>query len=198
MRSPLTKGERQERLLELVGEDPLLTDERLAKEFGVSVQTIRLDRLELGIPEMRVRAQELVVKAQERLKSLGPAEVAGDLVDLTLGKSGISILETTQEMSFKKSGIVRGHHLFAQGNSLAVAVIDAEIALTGSARLQFHEPVYAGDRVVAKAQVIQVEENRSLVDVESRVGRRTVFTGRFVVFSLDGTAGDRAEEGRSL
>ena len=33
--------------------DPLQTDEALAQRFGVSVQTIRLDRLELGLPEMR-------------------------------------------------------------------------------------------------------------------------------------------------
>ena len=49
-------------------------------------------------------------------------------------------------MSFKRTGIVRGHHLFAQGNSLAVALIDADVALTGSAQLRFHEPVRVGDR----------------------------------------------------
>ena len=49
----LNKRKRQEQLKELVNQQPFLTDEELAEQFGVSVQTIRLDRLELSIPEMR-------------------------------------------------------------------------------------------------------------------------------------------------
>ena len=47
------KKERQQLLLQQVKEKPFLTDEELAQKLGVSVQTIRLDRLELGIPELR-------------------------------------------------------------------------------------------------------------------------------------------------
>ena len=47
------KKERQELLMQTVQEKPFLTDEELAKALEVSVQTIRLDRLELGIPEDR-------------------------------------------------------------------------------------------------------------------------------------------------
>ena len=169
----------------LIREDPLLTDQMLARRLNVSVQTIRLDRLELGVPEMRARARQVVERVQGRVKALGPTEVAGDLVDLELGVGGISILETTQEMGFAKTGIVRGHHLFAQGNSLAVAVIDAEVALTGSARLGFHRPVRVGDRVVAKATVKKVVGNKSLVRVESRVEGERVFSASLMIFALD-------------
>lgn len=190
------KSERQARLQELLSDDPLLTDEMLASRLGVSVQTIRLDRLELGIPEMRERARSLAERAWQRVKSLGPAEVAGDLIYLELGQQAISIMETTREMAFERTGIVRGHHLFAQGNSLAVAVIDAEVALTGSARVRFHEPVRVGDRVVAKAEVQQVKENKSLVAVTSRVDGRLVFSAKIVVFSLDEGRLLHREEGR--
>ncbi len=180
-----SKSERQRLLQQLVREDPLLTDQMLARKLNVSVQTIRLDRLELGVPEMRARARQVVERVQGRVKSLGPAEVAGDLIDLELGVGGISILETTQEMAFAKTGIVRGHHLFAQGNSLAVAVIDAEVALTGSARLVFHRPVRVGDRVVAKATVKRVIGNKSIVRVESRVDGEKVFSATLTIFALD-------------
>jgi len=80
-----SKSERQRKLQEMIREDPLLTDEMLAKRLNVSVQTIRLDRLELGVPEMRARARQVVERVQGRLKSLIPAEVAGELVDLELG-----------------------------------------------------------------------------------------------------------------
>lgn len=47
------KKVRQQMLMDQVKEKPFLTDEELAKTLEVSVQTIRLDRLELGIPELR-------------------------------------------------------------------------------------------------------------------------------------------------
>lgn len=184
MAGRLSKTERQQRLLALIGEDPLLTDEMIAAKFGVSVPTIRLDRLELGVPEMRVRARELAERAKGTVKALGPTEVAGELIDLELGRRAISVLETTKEMGFRRSGIVRGHHIFAQANSLAVAVIDAPAALTGSARLKFHEPVRVGERVVAKAIVRLAREGRSLVLVTSRVGQRLVFSARFIIFAV--------------
>lgn len=49
------KQERQKALLQLVEENPLLTDEELARRLGVSVQTIRLDRMALGLPPLKER-----------------------------------------------------------------------------------------------------------------------------------------------
>ena len=48
--SRLKKQERQKQLQEKLNITPFLTDEELATHFNVSVPTIRLDRLELGIP----------------------------------------------------------------------------------------------------------------------------------------------------
>ena len=45
----LPKKERQRRLIEDLSQDPFMTDEELSEMFNVSIQTIRLDRLELGI-----------------------------------------------------------------------------------------------------------------------------------------------------
>src|SRR5690606_40486167 len=105
--------------------------------------------------------------------------------DWELRLGGRPTLETSHEMALAKTGIVRGHHPFAQGNSLAVAVIDAEVALTGSARLVFHRPVRVGDRVVAKATVKRVIGNKSIVRVESRVDGEKVFSATLTIFALD-------------
>ena len=43
------KRRRQELLVAAVRREPFLTDEALAKKLTVSVQTVRLDRTELGI-----------------------------------------------------------------------------------------------------------------------------------------------------
>ena len=60
------KKERQQLLLQQVKEKPFLTDEELAQKLGVSVQTIRLDRLELGIPELRGRIRKMAESAQNK------------------------------------------------------------------------------------------------------------------------------------
>lgn len=181
----LPKTERQKQLQSLVSDDPLLTDEMLAVRLQVSVQTIRLDRLELGLPEMRERAREIVEMMQGRVRALALTEVVGELVDVKLGESGLSILETTADMGFKRTEIVRGHYLFAQANSLAIATTDADVAVTGSARLQFHHPVKVGDRVVAKAKVRHTKGSKSLVNIESHVGKKVAFSGSLIIFSMD-------------
>jgi len=61
-RSSCMKKERQAILLEKLEQDPFLTDEELSEMLGVSVPTIRLDRLELGIPELRERIKNVAQK----------------------------------------------------------------------------------------------------------------------------------------
>lgn len=55
MAGRMQKQERQRRLRQLIADNPFITDQGLADRLGVSVQTVRLDRLELGIPDMRTR-----------------------------------------------------------------------------------------------------------------------------------------------
>ena len=50
-----TKKDRQQLLSETIEKNPFITDDQLASTFNVSVQTIRLDRMELSIPEFRER-----------------------------------------------------------------------------------------------------------------------------------------------
>lgn len=180
MRKRLSKEQRQKLLLQELETDPLQTDERLAQRFGVSIQTIRLDRLELGLPQMRERARGLAAQAQE-IRSMLIDDLIGELEYLELGRGGRSALSTESSMGFSRNQIIRGHYIFAQANSLAVAVIDAETALTASARIRFVRSVQVGDRIVAEATVVQQKNQKSLVRVVSRVRGETVFTGTFII-----------------
>jgi len=177
----LSKANRQKRLLTLLREDPFMTDEDLSKHFKVSIQTIRLDRLELAIPELRQRIKNVAEKNYEKVRSIIGTEIVGELVDLDLGVNGISILETTPEMAFSKTNIVRGHHIFSQAESLAMAVIDAEVALTGVSNIKYLSPVSAGDKLVAKAEVTRVRGNNHFVHVKIYVNQVQVFRGKFIL-----------------
>jgi acyl-coenzyme A thioesterase PaaI-like protein len=178
----LSKKVRQEQLLEALDQNPFRTDEGLAELFGVSVQTIRLDRLEKSIPELRERIKTVAEQNYDEVRSLLEHEVIGEMIDLQLDKSAISILDIKDEHVFTRNKIARGHHLFAQANSLAVAIIDDELALTTSANLRFLRSVIKGERVIAKAIVEEKDEDRTKVKVDSFIGDELVFSGTFMVF----------------
>ncbi len=184
-RQGLTKKERQRQLLEQLSNAPFSTDEELGDFFGVSVQTIRLDRLELGIPELRERVRDVAENNYKKLRSIEGKEVIGELVDIELGKSGISIFAVDNDMVFEKSQVIRGHFIFAQAESLAIAVIDAKAALTGVANIKYKLPVHANDKLVAKAEVMRRRGNKYFVWVTTWVRQQQVFRGKFILVSLD-------------
>ena len=137
--------------------NPFLTDEQLAKALEVSIQTIRLDRLRMNIP---------------------------DLIDLELNKIGISMLKITPEMVLEKTGVARGYYMFAMANTLALAVVDADAALTGVGNVKYKVPVYAGATLVAKAEVIRREHDKYVIWVKVRNNNEEVFRAKFIIVSL--------------
>lgn len=187
-----TKLERQRLLKETIENTPFITDEQLAKKFTVSVQTIRLDRMELAIPELRKRIKNVATNRwNETVKSLPVEEVIGEIIDLELDKRAISILDIGEEHVFSRNKIARGHHLFAQANSLAVAVINDELALTAKSELKFTRQVKELERVIAKANVEGInEKGLTLVKVNSYVENELVFTGVFHMYRTTEQKGD--------
>lgn len=185
MKSSTPKKERHIILRQKLNDDPFLTDEELCDIFKVSIQTIRLDRLELGIPELRERIKFYAEKNHNKLKAIECKEIVGELVDVELGKSGISILQATEDMVFQKTKVVRGHYIFAQAESLAIAVIDAKVALTGVANVKYKMPIYSGDKLIAKAEVVRQRQNKFFVWVKIKVKQIEAFRGKFILVSLD-------------
>ncbi|CDN41995.1 Transcription factor FapR [Paenibacillus sp. P22] len=186
----LPKKQRHQQLLGLLDDNPFVTDRELTRLLRVSIQTIRLDRMELGIPELRERMKLMAERSYDAVRSLPLDEVIGEIVDLQLDKSGISLFEIGEEHSFSRTGIARGHHIFAQANSLAVAVINDEIALTATADIRFLRSVRLGEKCIAKAYVRSNTGQRSKAKVEvfSYVGDEMVFEGHFVIHRSGGEA----------
>lgn len=180
----MKKAKRQQLLVEKIEQTPFITDEELANYFKVSIQTIRLDRLELAIPELRERIKSVATNQwNETVRSLPLDEVIGDIIDLKLDERAISIMTIQQEQVFSRNKIARGHHLFAQANSLAVAVINDKFALTRKSEIVFHRQVKLGEQVVAKAEVTDFEKNGiTVVKVDSFVKDENVFTGTFHMY----------------
>ena len=180
---------RQSLLIDYMKTKPFFTDEDLAKLLNVSIQTIRLDRLELGIPELRERIKKLAEATQKKIKSISSREVSGELLDLELGKSGISLLNITEDMVFEKSRVAKGEYMFAQANSLALALIDAPMAITGVANIKYKAPVHVGDKLVAKAELKHRRGNKFFVWVKIKNGTKEVFRAKFILVSLESNGG---------
>ena len=190
MNSKLKKNERQSKLQELLKDDPFITDEELSEIFTISIQTIRLDRMELGIPELRERIKSVAENKFSKVKAIVGKEFVGDLIDITPGKNAISILDTDKTMVFEKSKVVKGQHIYSMAETLALAIVDAKAALTGVANIKYKRPVFSGERLVAKGEVIRSRGNKFFVWVFIYVNQQEVFRGKFILVAIDEVKGE--------
>ncbi|MCO1601136.1 transcription factor FapR [Desulfosporosinus nitroreducens] len=183
-----SKEERRKLLGEALLKNPFSTDEELSERFKVSVSTIRLDRGELGIPELRERTRAVAQEAYSTLKSLDDQELIGELLELVIGERACSKLMIDESMVLTKARVARGHYLFAQANSLAIALVDAKVALTGSVELKFIRPVQLGEVVIAKGMVLKRKQNKYWVQILVSVGSEEVLKGNWILFAIEDSA----------
>lgn len=184
MRSEI-KRQRHKQLIDLVNSSPLLTDKEIAAMLGVSLGTVRLDRGTLSIPEVRERTRLMAEQATSRLKSMRTEEVIGDLVGLEPNKGALSVLFATRDTAFRHTDFVGDYFIYAQAASLAIATIDEELVVVGSARLKYNRPAYIGEKILARSKVGVHKGNKYVVSVRSTVDNREIFVGHFVVVSKE-------------
>ena len=110
--------------------NPFLTDEQLAKALEVSIQTIRLDRLRMNIPEVRERTRQMAENAQTKLKAIDKKILSAILLIWNWIRSVFRCWNNSGNGA-GKTGVARGYYMFAMANTLALAVVDADAALTG-------------------------------------------------------------------
>jgi len=174
------KKNRQEKLLKLIEQNPLATDEQLAGILSASISTIRLDRAVLAVPELRERMRSMAQKATSRLRSLKQSEVVGDLLELEPNKWALSVLETRREMAFRETDMVWDHYIYAQASSIAIAVVEADFVIVDSMRGEYKGHARVGDALIARAKVGVHKDNKYIVSVRTKVGDREIFVGRFI------------------
>ena len=89
---------RHDKLLKIIETEPFLTDEEISKRLDVSIPTVRLDRLELGIRELRERIKAMARRTQENVRSLAGKDIVGELLDLDLNERGVAVFETAKRI----------------------------------------------------------------------------------------------------
>jgi len=185
MRKSSDKESRHSLLQQKITEDPFLTDGQLADILQVSVPTVRLDRMMLGIPELRERVKNVASVNFDKVKTLGENEFVGSLVDLQLGVRGVSSLNTTSAMCFSKSMVVRGHVIYSLAECLAISIVDATVALVEVANIKYKVPVKANARLIARGEVKEKRDNVFIVWIKIYDEAKEVFGGKFILKVFD-------------
>ena len=178
----MTKQERHSTLTAMIKDNPFLKDEELAKQLEVSVSTIRIDRAELGIAEYRQR-----VKTAAEDSKVQQVSHTGEVIDMELFHSAISVLETDNSMLFPGTDIIKSQHIYALAEELALNVINAKAALVKVANVKYVSEVHEGERLVAHSTGVRKKENQTsqdktaeyVVHVVIKVRMNEVFRGKF-------------------
>lgn len=105
-------------------------------------------------------------------------------MDLELNKVGISTLTITNDMVLEKTGVGRGYFMFAMADTLALALVDTDFALTAVSNVKYKIPVHPGDRLVAKAEVMNMKEDRYYIKVIIRSEEAEVFRAKFIIVAV--------------
>nr|WP_207554671.1 MULTISPECIES: transcription factor FapR [Staphylococcus] len=179
-----TKDERRTLIETTIQQNPFITDQALSEMFEVSIQTIRLDRNQLKIPELRERVKSVAKDQYQNISALEDQDIIGDIVSLEPNHYGKSILTITKKDVFSRNEIARGHVLFAQANSLCVAMVKHIAVLTKESHIHFVKPVHLGDVVMATAEVEFHDDKYYEMSVTSYVEKERVFEGIFKMYYI--------------
>lgn len=173
------KRSRQSELQSLLDGNPFLTDQELADKFTVSIQTIRLDRMELGIPELRERVKMVANDAYAKAKSLGDEKLMGNLLEFDPGVRGVSALNATMDMIYERTMTVKAEHIFAQANSLAILVADSMDIAVMEFSGRFLRSIYAGERLICTVTAQKAGNDSLSLAVSTRSNNTEILAGTF-------------------
>ena len=181
-RTDKARSIRCEKLLEYITNNPLATDDILAKEFGVSINTIRLDRARLGIKEFKERLKCKAEETMKKVTSISREQFVGDMINFVPGQSAKSRLETDKTMTFDGMNVVKGEYIYSFAETIAISLIPTKAALVGVANIKYVEPIEADKVIYALADVKRKTESGYIVWVrilDENEGLK--FKGKFIL-----------------
>ncbi len=179
----VSRQERHRQLLGILAQDPLLTDQSLARRLGVSVPTIRLDRMALGIPALQSRSRALAKQMLRVEAWTEPADMLGDVVSFVSGRSArASLVIDRNTPSMMRQGVVPAYFLLAQAERLLYRVLGADNVLPGLVYARYLRPVGAGERLHMMVDMVRKTRGRVVVVVQIDAGESSVFRAKYAVY----------------
>ena len=94
-------------------------------------------------------------------------------------------LEASEEMAVDERGLVHGGFTFGLADYTAMLAVNHPFVVLGRSESRFIAPVRVGDKMRAKAMVTNRDDGKRKVEVEVKVGERSVYKGVFICYILD-------------
>lgn len=177
---------RNKLIIEYLEKDPFASDEKLAKSFKVSVNTIRLDRARLGIKELRERIKEKASRNMDKVISLSKNEMIGNIIEIVPGESATSVMKTEKYMTFENLNVVKGYHIYSMAESLAISIVPNKVALVGVANIKYAKKILSDENICAKAEVKKKRDTNYIVWVKIYGSNEDVrFKGKFLLKGIE-------------
>lgn len=181
-RTDIAQKIRRKAIKDFLKHNPLATDSILAKEFNVSINTIRLDRSHLGIKEFKERLKQQAQQSMKHVQSISEKEFFGDLIEFQPEVFAKSRLEIKEHMTFNNMNVAKGQFIYSFAETLAISLIPTPAALVGVANIKYIKKIYSGDIIYAEAIIKRKTDTGYLVWVYIKDEKNDLkFKGKFIL-----------------
>ena len=122
---------------------------------------------------------------EQRTHRLTSERLVGRPLKIEPGRAEVELL-TTEEMAVDEHGLVHGGFTFGLADYSAMLAVNEPTVVLGKAEVKFLKPVKVGERLIAKAEVIEDLGRKKLVKAEVfNEKNEKVFEGTFHCYVLD-------------
>lgn len=112
-------------------------------------------------------------------------KLIGEVISIQENKATVQ-LKVLDEMLVDDYGLSHGGFTFGLADYAAMVAVNHPNVVLGKATVKFIKPTVKGDVLTAEANVIEIDNSKSIVSVTVLNQDKTlVFEGEFVCFSLD-------------
>ncbi|WP_457742323.1 hotdog domain-containing protein [Thermococcus sp.] len=121
---------------------------------------------------------------EQRTHRLTSERLVGRPLRIEPGETEVELL-TTEEMVVDEKGLVHGGFTFGLADYSAMLAVNEPTVVLGKAEVRFLKPVKVGDRLVAKAKVVEDLGKKKIVKAEVFREGEKVFEGTFHCYVLE-------------
>ncbi|WP_456421956.1 hotdog domain-containing protein [Thermococcus sp.] len=121
---------------------------------------------------------------EQRTHRLTSERLVGRPLRIEPGKAEVKLV-TTEEMAVDEYGLVHGGFTFGLADYAAMLAVNEPTVVLGKAEVKFLKPVKVGEKLIAKAEVVEDLGRKKVVRVGVFRGDDEVFEGVFHCYVLE-------------
>jgi len=125
-----------------------------------------------------------VIPVEQRTHKLTSRILVGKPILIKEGYAEVE-LETIDEMKVDEKGLVHGGFTFGLADYAAMLAVNEPTVVLGKAEVRFTKPVKVGDKLVAKAKIIEDLGKKKIVEVKVYREEEVVLEGKFYCYVLE-------------